>query len=41
MSASSALRIVCVSSWPDASMHVVVFMKEWITEAPSLGLPSL
>ena len=41
MAASSALVMVCVSSCPDASMYVVVFVGEWITEAPCLGFPSL
>jgi hypothetical protein len=41
MAPSSALIIVCVSSSPDASMCVVVFVGEWMTEAPCLGLPSL
>ena len=41
MAASSALIIVCVSSCPEASMYVVVFVGKWITEAPCLGLPSL
>ena len=41
MATGLALISMCVSYWPDASMHVVVFVEEWITEAPSLGLPSL
>ena len=41
MAPSSALIMVCVSSSPDASMCVVVFVGEWMTEAPCLGLPSL
>ncbi len=41
MAASSALVMVCVSSWPYASMKGVVFVGEWIAEAPCRGLPSL
>ena len=41
MAASSALMMVCVSSCPDASMQVVVFVGEWITDTPCLGFPSL
>ncbi len=41
MAASSAHIMVCVSSSLDASMKVVIFVGEWITEAPCRGLPSL
>ncbi len=39
MATSSALVIVWVSSWPDASMYVVVLVGECITTAPIRGCP--
>ena len=41
MVTSSALIMECASSWPDASIQVVVAVVECITEAPIRGLPFL
>jgi hypothetical protein len=38
MGANSALVMLRVSSWPEASIHVVVDVGEWIIEAPSRDL---
>ena len=39
MPTNSALMMVRVSSWSDASIYVVVDVGEYITEAPRPGLP--
>jgi len=41
MATSSALMMVCISSWPEASMYVVGAVGECMTEAPICGLPIL
>jgi len=41
METNSALVIVLFSSWPDASIWVVVDVEECMTEAPSRGFPIL
>jgi hypothetical protein len=39
MAIDSALMMVCVSSWPEASIYVVVNVRECIAGDPNLDLP--